>query len=166
MIIREAKPESDWANGIWPIFREVVRGGDAFAFPPESTEEEAKQFWLLPLPAKVFVAIDETTGEILGSSFVKPVQPGLGSHVANAAFMVSAAASGKGVGRALGEHAIDWARRSGYAAMQFNIVVSTNQRAIALWKNLGFSIIGTVPEGFQHRREGERVDTFIMHRFL
>ncbi len=114
----------------------------------------------------VFVAVDETDDTILGSSFVKPVQPGLGSHVANAAFIVAPTASGRGVGRALGEYALDWARQSGFSAMQFNIVVSTNTRAIALWKNLGFTIIGTVPEAFEHRGQGRRVDTFIMHRFL
>ena len=166
LTIREAKPERDWLTGIWPIFQEIVRGGETLAFPPETDEAHGRAYWLLPPPAGVFVAVDPATDAIVGSSFVKPNQPGLGGHVANAAFIVARAAEGHGVGRALGEHAIDWARQAGFSAMQFNIVVSTNERAIALWKNLGFSAIGIVPEAFQHQSLGRRVDVLIMHRFL
>jgi ribosomal protein S18 acetylase RimI-like enzyme len=80
--------------------------------------------------------------------------------------MVAASASGRGVGRALAEHAIAWARQANFSAMQFNLVVSTNTRALALWKNLGFSIVGTLPQGFQHKGLGRKVDAFVMHRFL
>ena len=143
-----------------------MRAGDSFAFSPDTTEHRAREYWLLPPPAVVFVAIDEASGSIVGSSYVRPNQPGLGGHVANAAFMVAPSATGRGVGRALGEHALEWARLAGYSAMQFNIVVSTNERAVALWRNLGFSIIGTVPEAFQHQGLGRKVDAFIMHRAL
>jgi ribosomal protein S18 acetylase RimI-like enzyme len=166
LVIREAEPEPDWLTGIWPIFQEVVRTGDTFAFSPVSDEPTAREQWMLPVPARVFVAVDKLDGAIIGSSFVKPNQPGLGGHVANAAFMVASAASGRGVGRALAEHALEWARQANFSAMQFNFVVSTNTRAVALWKNLGFSIIGTIPEAFQHRGLGRKVDAFVMHRFL
>jgi GNAT superfamily N-acetyltransferase len=166
LIIREAKLETDWLAGIWPILREVVRAGDTFAFSPDIDEASARQYWMLPEPGAVFVAVDEQNGAIVGSSFVRPNQPGLGGHVANAAFMVSPSAAGRGVGRALGEHAIEWARQAGFAAMQFNFVVSTNTRAIALWKSLGFSIVGTIPQAFQHQGLGRKVDAFVMHRFL
>ncbi|HEV2839801.1 MAG TPA: GNAT family N-acetyltransferase [Chthoniobacterales bacterium] len=166
LLIREANPESDWSTGIWPIFEEVVRAGDTFVFPPDTTEPGAREYWLLPAPARVFVAVNETDGAIVGSSLVKANQPGLGGHVANAGFMVAASASGQGVGRALAEHAIEWARQAKFSAMQFNFVVSTNTRAIALWKNLGFSIVGTVPEAFHHQVLGRKVDVFVMHRLL
>jgi GNAT superfamily N-acetyltransferase len=166
LIIREAKVETDWLTGIWPILREVVRAGDTFAFSPDIDEASARQQWMLPAPAAVFVAVDEQNGAIVGSSFVRPNQPGLGGHVANAAFIVATSAAGHGVGRALGEHAMEWARQTGFAAMQFNFVVSTNTRAIALWKNLGFSIVGTIPQAFQHQGLGRKVDAFVMHRFL
>jgi GNAT superfamily N-acetyltransferase len=166
LVIREAEPETDWLTGIWPIFQEVVRAGDTFAFSPDADEPTAREQWMLPAPAGVFVAVDKSDGAIVGSSFVKPNQPGLGKHVANAAFMVAAAASGRGVGRALAEHALEWARQANFSAMQFNFVVSTNTRAIALWKRLGFSIIGTIPEAFQHQGLGRKVDAFVMHRFL
>jgi GNAT superfamily N-acetyltransferase len=166
VIIREAKPETDWLTGILPIFRDVVQAGDTFAFPPDCDERSAREYWLLPAPARVFVSIDKAGGAIVGSSFVRPNQPGLGGHVANAAFMVAPGAAGQGVGRALGEHAIKWARLAGFSAMQFNFVVSTNTRAIALWKNLGFSIVATIPQAFQHQGLGRKVDAFVMHRFL
>jgi ribosomal protein S18 acetylase RimI-like enzyme len=166
LTIREAKPETDWLTGIWPIFQEVVRAGDTLAFPPDADEQSAREYWLLPVPARVFVAVNEADGTILGSSYVKPNQPGLGGHMANAAFMVATSASGHGVGRALAEHAIAWARAANFSAMQFNFVVSTNTRAISLWKNLGFSIVGTIPQAFQHQALGRKVDAFVMHRFL
>jgi ribosomal protein S18 acetylase RimI-like enzyme len=166
LIIREAKAETDWLNGIWPIFQGVVRDGDTLAFSPDCDEPTARALWMLPAPARVFVAVNEEDGAIVGSSFIKPNQPELGGHVANAAFMVAASASGCGVGRALAEHAIEWARQANFSAMQFNFVVSTNTRAIALWKNLGFSIVGIIPQAFQHQGLGRKVDAFVMHRFL
>jgi GNAT superfamily N-acetyltransferase len=166
LIIREAKPEADWLTGIWPIFQEVVRAGDTLAYPPDTDEQSAREYWLLPAPARVFVAVNDTDGAIIGSAFVKPNQPGLGGHVANAAFMVATSASGHGVGRALAEHAIAWAREANFSAMQFNFVVSTNTRAIALWKSLGFSIVGTIPQAFAHQGLGRKVDALVMHRLL
>jgi GNAT superfamily N-acetyltransferase len=166
LIIREAEPAADWLTGIWPIFQEVVQVGDTLAYPPDTDEQSAREYWLLPPPARVFVAVNKADEAIVGTSFVKANQLGLGGHVANAAFMVAASASGRGVGRALAEHAIEWARQANFSAMQFNFVVSTNTRAIALWKNLGFSIVGTVPQAFQHQGLGRKVDAFVMHRFL
>ena len=165
-IIREAKSEADWLTGIWPIFQEVVRAGDTFVFAPDLDEPSARQQWMLPAPAGVFVAVNEQDGAIVGSSFVKANQPALGGHVANAAFMVATHAAGHGVGRALAEHAIEWARQANFSAMQFNFVVSTNSRAIALWRDLGFAIVGTLPLAFQHRGLDRKVDVFVMHRFL
>jgi ribosomal protein S18 acetylase RimI-like enzyme len=69
------------------------------------------------------------------------------------------------VGRALAEHSLEEARRRGFAAMQFNLVVSTNETAVALWKELGFAIVGTLPGVFQHPRLG-LVDAYVMHRLL
>jgi len=165
VIIREVVPEADW-TGIWPIFRDVIRAGDTYTFPPNTDEMLARKYWLLPPPATVFVAVNEVDDTIVGTSFVRPNQPGLGSHVANAAFIVAPKAGGQGVGRSLAEHAIAWARQKNFSAMQFNFVVSTNARAIALWKDIGFKIVGTLPEAFQHQGLGKKVDAFVMHRFL
>ncbi len=166
LIVREARPETDWTTGIWPIFQEVARAGDTYTFAPDIDEPSARQQWLLPAPAGVFVAVNEQDGAIVGTSWVKANQSALGAHVANAAFMVANDFAGHGVGRALAEHAIEWARRANFSAMQFNFVVSSNYRAIALWKHLGFSIVGTLPLAFQHQGLGRKVDAFVMHRFL
>jgi L-amino acid N-acyltransferase YncA len=158
--IREAV-ENDWP-GIWAIFRAVVQGGDAYAFSPDTTEAEARGIWLAE-NARVYVSVRD--GEVLGSSYIKPNQPGLGAHVSNAGFMVAPSARGLGIGRALGEHALAEARRLGYLAMQFNFVVSTNEPAVKLWRALGFDVVGVLPKAFRHARLG-LVDAYVMHRFL
>ncbi|MEY2563903.1 MAG: hypothetical protein QOH88_2096 [Verrucomicrobiota bacterium] len=165
-LIREANAEADWLTGIWPIFREIAQAGETYTVAPDIDEASAREQWMLPAPAGVFVAVDEQDDVILGSSVVKPNQQALGGHVANAGFIVASSAAGRGVGRALAEHAIEWARREKFSAMQFNFVVSTNANAIALWKSLGFSIVGTLPQAFQHQGLDRKVDAFVMHRFL
>lgn len=152
---------ADW-NAIWPIFQAVVAQGDSFVYAPETTREEAFALWMSPAAA-VYVAVED--GEVVGSYWIKPNRPGLGSHIANAAYMVNPDAGGHGIGRAMGEHSLREGKAAGYLAMQFNIVVSSNERAVALWKSLGFSIIGTTPRAFRHARLG-LVDAYIMYREL
>lgn len=160
LTIRRATPD-DWP-GIWRIFAAVVGAGDTYTWPPDTSEAEARRLWM----GEGFITcVAERGGEIVGTSVIKPNQPGLGSHVANAGYMVRPDAFGGGIGAALGEHSLAEARAAGYRAMQFNAVVSTNARAVALWERLGFRIIGTVPEGFRHARLGY-VDLHIMHRSL
>lgn len=153
---------SDDYPAIWHIFREVVARGDSYAFDPDIAEEEALAYWC-HAAHRCYVACDEQ--EVLGTYILKDNQPGLGSHIANASFMVAASARGKGVGRTMGEHAIAEATRLGYRGMQFNYVVSTNHAAIALWKSLGFEIIGSTLGGFCHAELGY-VDSHIMYREL
>jgi L-amino acid N-acyltransferase YncA len=160
MQIRPAGAE-DWP-AIWEIFERVVSAGDTYSFAPDTDEETARDLWVAA-PARAYVA--EVDGRVEGTYSMRPNQPGLGSHVANAGFMVAPGGRGRGVGRAMGEHALAEARRLGFLAMQFNFVVSTNTRAIALWKSLGFEIVGTVPGAFRHSREG-LVDVHVMHRPL
>jgi L-amino acid N-acyltransferase YncA len=155
--------DADWP-GIWSIFRVVVSSGDTYAYDPDTPEEEARRLWTAA-PARAYVAVDPESGAVAGTYTVRPNQPGLGSHVANAGFMVAPGLSGRGTGRALGEHALAEARRLGFEAMQFNFVVSTNERAVWLWQALGFAIVGTVPGAFRHRGLGP-VDVHVMHRRL
>jgi GNAT superfamily N-acetyltransferase len=114
-------------------------------------------------PGLTIVAVDGD--EILGSAKMGPNRPGRGAHVATASFMVDPAHRGRGVGRALGEFALAWARDAGYAAMQFNAVVETNAAALALWRDLGFEIVGTAPEAFDHAEHG-LVGLHVMYRRL
>ncbi len=161
MEIRPAGP-ADWP-GIWPIWHEVVAAGDTYTWDPASGEEAGRVAWMLPPPAEVWVAVDG--GTIVGTAQLRPNYPKLGAHIANASFMVASASAGRGIGRRLAEHLIARARETGYQAMQFNAVVSTNEHAVGLWKSLGFEIIGTVPDGFQHARLGY-VDLYVMYRKL
>jgi L-amino acid N-acyltransferase YncA len=161
-VARRAGPD-DWPK-IWPIWHAVVQAGETYVWPPSTSEDDARSFWMLPPPAEVWVVDDDADG-IVATATLKPNQFGLGDHVANASFMVDPARAGHGVGRLLAEAVIDRARELGYHAMQFNAVVATNERAVALWRSLGFDVVGTIPEGFRHATKGN-VDLLIMHRAL
>lgn len=152
----------DWP-GIWPIWHAVVSAGETYTYAPDTDEATARTLWMQPEPAEVWVAVED--GRVIGTALLRPNQPGLGDHVANAGFMVDPTTSGRGVGRALAQRVLERARQRGFRAMQFNAVVSTNDRAIKLWRSLGFEIVGTVPGAFRHPRHG-LVDLHIMHRFL
>jgi L-amino acid N-acyltransferase YncA len=160
--IRDARAE-DW-DAIWPFFRRIVEARETYAYDPDMTEAQARQMWMIGPPGRTVVA----TGPgdvVLGTANMYANRQGPGSHVASASFMVDPARGGRGVGRALGEHMIAWARESGFRAIQFNAVVETNTAAVALWRSLGFEVLATVPEAFEHPRHGY-VGLLIMHRFL
>ena len=161
MIIREASND-DWPN-IYPIFRVIVDAGDTYAYPFGLSSDQARGLWIEPPPWLCVVALDGET--VLGSAKMGPNRPGRGSHVATASFMVSPEHQGRGVGFALGTYVLDWARANGYLAMQFNAVVETNVAAVALWQRLGFEILATVPQAFDHRERG-LVGLHVMHRSL
>jgi L-amino acid N-acyltransferase YncA len=156
--IREAT-DADWPQ-IYPIYLGIVADGTTYAFPEDQTLDEARPWWMEPPPGRVVVAHEGD--RVLGSAKAGPNRPGRGSHVATASFMVDPAERGRGVGRALAEHVVAWARASGYRAMQFNAVVETNTGAVRLWRSLGFEVVGTVPEAFDHRELGF-VGLHVMH---
>ena len=158
--IRRARKED--REAIWQIFRAVVAGGDTYVFYPHISRRQALAYWLGP-KTRCYAAL--SAGEIVGTYILKANQPGLGSHVANAGFMVSPSAQGRGIGRAMAEHCLLEAHRLGFRAMQFNFVVATNRTALRLWKNLGFKIVGKLPGAFRHSRRGF-VDVFVMYRRL
>ena len=160
MDIRRAT-EADFAS-MWSIFRAVVATGTTYVFAPETPREDAFAYWLGP-GARSYVA--EDAGRVVGMYKIVPNQRDLGSHVANASFMVDPECGGRGVGREMGLHCLQEARAAGFLAMQFNFVVSTNEAAVALWKKLGFEIVGTLPRAFRHRELG-LVDAYVMYRFL
>jgi L-amino acid N-acyltransferase YncA len=161
MRIREATSE-DWVQ-IWPFLRDIVRAGDTYTWDRDVTEGRARELWMSTPPARTVVAVDGDV--VLGTAKLGPNHMGPASHIANASFMVSPEHGGRGVGRALGEHVLDLARSDGYRAMQFNAVVETNTRAVALWQSLGFEIVATLPEGFEHPAKGF-VGLHIMYRTL
>ena len=155
--------DADWA-AFYPVFREVVAAGETYAYPDGLSSSEAHDLWVESPPGVTVVAVSDD-GSLLGSAKAGPNRPSRGSHVATASFMVSSAARGQGVGRALVEWVLAWAREQGYAAMQFNAVVETNTTAVRLWRDLGFEVVGTVPEAFDSAAHG-RVGLHVMHRHL
>lgn len=155
--------ESDWP-GVWRIIQAVCAAGDTYVYPLDLSEGQARQIWLRAPPSHTVVARGPD-GMIVGTAKMGPNHMGPGSHMATASFMVDDAERGRGVGRALGNYAIDWATGQGFRGMQFNAVVESNERAVALWQSLGFDIVGTVPGAFDHPRDGY-VGLHIMHRRL
>ncbi len=158
--IRPAR-EADF-EGIWPILREVIERGDTFAYDPATTREQGRTIWM-ETPFATYVA--EADGVIVGSYVLRRNQPGRGSHVANAGYMVSSAQRGRGIGRAMCRHSLAEARRMGFRTMQFNLVVSTNETAVRLWESCGFRVLCVLPEAFLHPEKGY-VGACLMHRFL
>ena len=145
------------------IARELVRAADTYAFDPEVGDDELWAYFAPSRRGDGFVA--DVDDEVVGTFVIRPNQPGPGSHVANASFAVASDARGMGIGRRMGEAALELAADLGYLAMQFNIVVATNEPAVLLSRSLGFDIIGTVPDGFR-LPDGRLVDHHVMHRSL
>lgn len=163
MRIRQATAD-DWP-AIWPFFHEIVAAGQTYPFPLDLEPEQAREWWLLPAPGRTVVAVDEGSGEVLGTAKMNPNQAGNGDHVASASYMVAPAHAGRGVGRALCRNSLDWALAEGYRGMQFNAVVATNAHALALYESLGFDVVGTVPDAFRHPQHGY-VGLHVMYRPL
>ncbi|GAA0420202.1 hypothetical protein GCM10010357_46930 [Streptomyces luteireticuli] len=154
----------DWP-AIWSFFREIVAAGETFPYPPDIGPDEARELWMARPPGRVTVAVDEASGAVLGTANMAANRPGNGSHVASASYMVDPAVAGRGVGRALVEDSLGWARNAGFRGMQFNAVVESNTRAVGLYRSLGFEVVGTVPGAFRHPRLGF-VGLHVMYRAL
>lgn len=156
--IRKMMPQDHEA--IWAIIQEVISKGDTYAFDPNTPQNQMLDYWC---GADKHTYVATVAGEVLGTFVLKNNQPGLGSHVANGSYMVAEKAAGQGVGQAMGAFSIEEARRLGYRAMQFNIVVKSNTRALRLWQKLGFEIIGEIPEAFNHATLGY-TNAYIMYQ--
>lgn len=148
---------------MWEIFHPIVQKGDTYVFSPDTPYAEAKSYYWSNQGYFNFVAI---LGEkIVGMYTIKANQPGLGSHVANASYMVHPEYQGKGIGSLMAADSIKQATALGFKAMQFNMVVSTNIQAVKTWKKMGFTIVGTLPKVFNHQTLGY-VDAYVMYRSL
>jgi RimJ/RimL family protein N-acetyltransferase len=162
MITIRRYQDADWPV-VWPFLRATFEAGDTYAFAPKSTESEIHHAWIdVPAATHVVCAQD---GSFLGTYFIKANQPGLGAHVCNCGYVVAPEAQGRGVATAMCEHSQAEALSMGFRAMQFNLVVSTNERAIRLWQRLGYTVVGTLPGAFRHQRLGF-VDALVMYKQL
>ncbi|WP_299947617.1 GNAT family N-acetyltransferase [uncultured Microbulbifer sp.] len=160
MNIREATKE-DW-DLIWPIFHEIAKAGDTYAYEMDATKAQAEKIWL-EIPRKTFVF--EENKKILGSYYLKTNQAGPGKHVCNCGYMVSSSARGRGLATTMCRHSQNIALDLGYKAMQFNFVASSNEGAVRLWCKLGFNIVGRLPKAFNHPIQGY-VDALVLFKWL
>jgi L-amino acid N-acyltransferase YncA len=158
--IRPATPADE--DAIWDVFQAVIQGGDTYVYPADTPRQALAELWLAP---HMHTYVAEIGGAVRGTYILKANYPGRGAHVANASYMVHPQAQGQGMGTAMGAHSLAEARRLGFWAMQFNLVVSTNAAAVHLWQKLGFRIVGTLPGAFNHRQHGY-VDAYVMYRHL
>jgi len=155
--------ESDW-NAVWQIVEPVFRAGETYPYSPDTTQDEAFQIWIAT-PQATYVAEDDKSGALLGTYYIKPNQPAQGSHVCNCGYIVSQTARGQGVASQMCEHSQQEAVRLGFRAMQFNLVVATNQGAVRLWQKMGFEVVGTLTAAFKHPVLSY-VDAHIMYNIL
>jgi len=160
LLIRPVRPED--AGAIWSILEPTIRAGETYTLDPQMSEADALAFWL-GADKDTFVA--EEDGSIVGTYFIRQNQAGGGAHVCNCGYMTSNAATGRGIARLMCQHSLDYARARGYRAMQFNFVVSTNERAVRLWESLGFKTVGRLPLAFKHPIRGY-VDALVMFQAL
>ena len=162
LIIKIRPASAADSASLWAILEPTIRAAETYTLPHDMTREEALAWWLSP-GHEVFIAAFGS--EIAGTYFLRANQKGGGSHVANCGYITAPHFRGRGVARAMCEHSLEQARERGFRAMQFNFVVSTNTRAVALWESLGFQTIGRIPEAFRHPAQGF-VDALIMYRQL
>jgi ribosomal protein S18 acetylase RimI-like enzyme len=153
--------DPDWP-AVWAMLHATFAAGETYSFAPDTSEADARKLWI-DAPLATFVA--EEDGRVLGTYFIKPNQPGLGAHVCNCGYVVAGEAQGRGIAARMCEHSQRWALEHGFRAMQFNFVVSTNERAVRLWERLGFSVVGRLPGAFRHARLGF-VDALVMFKTL
>ena len=161
MEVRDAT-YADWP-AIWPFLHEIVAAGDTFSYDEQMDESQARAMWLLDPPDRTSVAVED--GVVLGSANMYPNHDGPGAHIASGNFMVDSAHRGNGVGRALAEDMIEWARGRGFRAVQFNAVAESNTAAVGLYSSLGFVTLATIPEAFRHPEQGY-VGLLVMYRRL
>lgn len=149
-------------DAIWEIIEPTIRGGETYTLARDTSKQQALEYW--------FAADRETFilkegGAVLGTYFLKANQQGSGAHVANCGYVTAPAAQGRGIARQMCLHSLERAKERGFRAMQFNFVVSTNERAIKLWTSLGFQTVGRLPLAFEHPALGF-VDALVMYRSL
>ena len=160
LTIRQALPAD--SDAIWSILEPVIRAGDTYTLPRDMSRESALAYWFTA-NHEVFVAKDDA--HIVGTYFLRPNQQGGGSHVANCGYITAPSATGRGVARSMCAHSLERAKAHGFRAMQFNFVVSSNERAMRLWQSFGFEIVGRLPQAFLHPVAGY-TDACVMYRLL
>jgi len=149
-------------EAIWAILEPMIRSGETYTLPRDMNKQQALEYWFA---ADKETFVWEENGAVLGTYFLKANQQGGGAHVANCGYVTAPAAQGRGIAREMCLHSLERARERGFRAMQFNFVVSANERAIKLWTSLGFKVVGRLALAFNHPTQGF-VDALVMYRSL
>ncbi|MDP9899695.1 GNAT family N-acetyltransferase [Variovorax ginsengisoli] len=158
--IRKAVAED--GDGLWAIMEPIIRAGDTYDFPRQTSRDDALRAWLAPANT-CFVAQDGE--QLVGTYVLHPNRKGGGAHVSNCGYMTAHDRYGQGIGNAMCAHSLIQARAAGYRAMQFNFVLASNKRAVELWKRMGFQIVGRIPDAFL-LPEQRYTDAFVMYQRL
>ncbi len=161
-MLKIRKAVDDDKPAVWRIIKAVIAGGDTYVFAPDASEEEMMAFWFTPDKHNYVAELD---GEIVATFWLRANNPGLGKHVGNAAYMVSPEAHGKGIGKKIAVWSLEESKRLGFESMQFNFVVKSNSVAVKLWQDVGFQIIGEIPDAMYHSKNG-LTNAYIMYRKL
>lgn len=151
------------ADALWEILRPIIEAGETYAIPRTWAREDALSYWT-GAGHTVYLAVNKSN-EVVGTFFIHPNQKGGGAHVCNCGYATASGVMGKGVGYEMCQYSLQIAKEQGFRAMQYNFVISSNTRAVALWQRCGFQIIGTIPEGFQSPSHGF-VDVYVMYQKL
>ena len=150
------------AKGLWAVLAPVIRAGETYALPRDLGEAQALAYWFRP-EHEVYVAEEGDT--IVGTYLLRANQQGGGDHVANCGYVTAEAAQGTRIALRMLEHSLARAKARGFRAMQFNFVIASNVRAVALWQRYGFEIVGRLPSAFRHPTLGF-VDALVMYKVL
>lgn len=134
---------SEQQEDLFRLFSDIVARGEGFPQQPPLTPEVFEGVWVVPVTLVVGALKD---GHLAGAYYLKPNLPGLGSHIANAGYVVSPEHRRHGIGRLLVEDSISRAALAGFDAVQFNFVFADNP-ARALYEDLGWRVVGTIPNG-------------------
>jgi ribosomal protein S18 acetylase RimI-like enzyme len=149
-------------DAVWSVIELIIRSGETYTLPADMSREDALTYWFSE-DNQVFVA--EYENKIAGTYYLKANHTGGGKHVANSGYVTATSATGRGIAQAMFDHSLERAKERGFRAIQFNFVVSSNERAVKLWQRNGFEIVGRLPAAFLHPNLGY-VDAYVMFRKL
>ncbi len=143
------------------IWNGVVEQADSF--PGDHPLEAGEVAAMFAAQTRTVVALDGE--EVVGLYILHPNNIGRCAQIANASYAVRRNRRGGGIGRRLVTDSLERAKTCGFVGMQYNAVVKSNTPAIALYLKLGFTVLGTVKNGYR-LADGSLTDTLIFYRGL
>ena len=161
IVIREYQTED--VTAAITIWNQVVEDGVAFPQEENLTEETGDAFF--KEQTYTGIAVNTDNNEIVGLYILHPNNVGRCGHICNASYAVKSTVRGQGVGKAIVTDCLEKAKEIGFRVLQFNAVVKSNTTALALYKKLGFTQLGTIPGGFLNK-DGVYEDIIVHYKEL